>query len=94
MIIDGLLIIGALSLLVLIFAASPRHATVYKFRARLLKSVGEVNLREIESGEFKQWIVRYEVLDSISYRAMVWQFWRPLRSFYTGTILEDLAKEI
>lgn len=81
-----LLGIGAVVTIVL------RNKAVYEFRSRLLDRISQVNSREI--GESKQWIVRYDVLNSIGYNAMMCQFWRPLRSFYVGTILEELAKEI
>lgn len=57
-----------------------RNSRVYKYRTRLLREVGEVSKSEARSLQPWQW--RFQALEAVSYREMVFKFWRPLDSFY------------
>lgn len=53
---------------------------VMRFRLDLLKK------NKPEDPKFWE---KMETFDSISFETMLFKFWRPLKSFYKGTILEE-----
>lgn len=71
-----------------------RNEAVYKFRIAVLNKVVALNRAEIMGDGFQLWYGRILTDNEISYTAMVFQFWRPLASFYDGTMLATIAHEV
>ena len=60
-----------------------RNNKVYAFRRSLIQGISTIVRAEIRYA----YIIEYE---RVSYEDMVWQFWRPLRSFYSKELLKLL----
>ena len=60
-----------------------RLELVARYRHRLLVYIFAAGCDDIEHDRCPLW--RYDVLDSVSFGKMLYQFWRPLESFYPDT---------
>lgn len=67
-----------------------RNQQVYNYRRSLIGQISAAAKYQITLGDY-DWAWRYEVLDAIPYDQMVFQFWRPLRSFYPDMFFTKLA---
>ena len=63
----------------LVFLMSRNHA-VLKERLRVNSIIHELSLKDIKTG--KDWSLRYGFNEDVSYDKMLWQFWKPVKSFY------------
>lgn len=61
----------------------------------LLAIMEEGFSNQYKDGHFKKedWRAYYIAFDAVSYNDMMLKFWRPVNSFYRGTILDSLLKE-
>jgi hypothetical protein len=58
-----------------------RNERVYLYRRRLIDRIYKLSQADIASGkDHDYW--RWDVYETVSYDAMLYQFWRPLDSFY------------
>lgn len=64
-----------------------RYNQVYKYRMKKLSLVFKLARHLRQTGN--EWDFVLRTYDSVSYRTMLWQWWRPLNSFYKGTILSE-----
>jgi len=88
---------------VLLIGMLCRNEYVYRGRkkiiAKISKKAHEINLLAVmEDGfgghsEKEDWRAYYIAFDAVSYNDMMLKFWRPVNSFYLGTILDSLLKE-
>lgn len=56
-----------------------RNRIVYNYRQRILRRIRDLNYQH---GEFNGH--RYDQFDEVDYDAMLFQFWRPCKSFFEG----------
>lgn len=66
-----------------------RNHQVYNYRKHLLDHMLAV-LQSRTAEAIQQVDEMLAVLNTVSYNQMVWKFWKPVHSFYKGTILEDV----
>ena len=59
-----------------------RNEAVHNEQMRVIQVVS--NLARIDIKEGRDWKWRYEAFDEISYYAMLFQLWKPVKSFYDG----------
>lgn len=57
-----------------------RNNAVYKIRMAIIDGMSVGARRDIEQGEDYKW--RYAMFDSVSYKQMLFKFWKNLDSFY------------
>ena len=60
-----------------------RHQEVFNFRQRLLRGVDEIARPEVALKYLNEMV-------AVDYHKMVWQFWKPCRSFYSEEVLKLL----
>jgi hypothetical protein len=77
----GILALGATALLSV--GMLWRNEQVARFSARCIK----------ETFRGSDWIERRQEYAAVSYFRMCFQFWKPLHSFYAGTVLGDRMLE-
>ena len=58
-----------------------RNQRVFEERMRILEMIRETTERMINSG-IGNWERLYKDFDSISHEKMLYQFWKPVKSFY------------
>lgn len=72
---------------ILIFSCGmARLHMCFLYRGRLLEYVKCARL----AGQYELAGQRLDALDAVSFEEMVFKFWRPMRSFYKGTVLEEV----
>lgn len=59
-----------------------RNTQVHRFRMAILTQMAKTDDPTI-------WLTWCKAFDAVSYEAMLYRPWRPLRSFYAGTILDS-----
>lgn len=59
-----------------------RIEQVYKYRSMLISTISEAGRRDIERGDWRNLIKRWNLYDSVSYHRMMREFWKPVDSFY------------
>lgn len=59
-----------------------RSDRVHRWRTAKLHEIHRTNVAEIARGDNGTCSLRYEWFNSVSYDALVFQFWRPLDSFH------------
>jgi len=69
------LIVILLSVIVII-----RNNQVYKYRMKILDLVFAQAMRDVREGRDPIW--RYDAMRDVSYESMLYQFWKPLDSFW------------
>lgn len=57
-----------------------RNNQVYKYRMKILDLVFAQAMRDVREGRDPIW--RYDAMRAVSYDRMIWQFWKPLDSFW------------
>lgn len=57
-----------------------RNFLVYRYRRHLLDRIHFLGKEDINSN--RDWVWRFDVFMSVSYDAMLFRFWWPLKSFY------------
>lgn len=69
-----------------------RTKRVFRFKTSLLNIVDLHAGYDIRSG--KEWIWRFDMLDTVSFQTMVWKFWKPLKAenFYKDTAFIGVPK--
>ncbi len=67
-----------------------RNQQIYNYRMSLIDQISAAARLQITLGDY-DWRWRYEAFDAIAYDQMVFQFWRPLRSFYPDMFFTELA---
>jgi hypothetical protein len=67
---------------------SHRNKRVFEYRANLLADISRAAKKDIAKGRDYRW--RYEQFEEVNYGAMVWNFWKPLDSFYTDRSFVEL----
>ena len=80
----GLCIIGLLFCFFMLY----RNQQVYNEKMRALAKASLLSRHKIDHKE-PDYLSPYEILGSVSYKTMLNHFWRPVKSFYAGTILEE-----
>jgi len=60
-----------------------RTMTVSAYRNNILANLSRVCMIDAIYGRDSNW--RFDVYDSVSFKRMVFQFWRPVESFYKDT---------
>ena len=60
-----------------------RNNKVFNYRFKILSQIDELAKADIR--QCKEWKWRYDNFSQVSYGRMMWQFWRPLKSFYKDT---------
>ncbi len=63
-----------------------RNQIVFNFRRKLLRATNEIERDDVAMKLLN------EMMD-VSYHDMVWQFWRPVKSFYSKETLKLLLDE-
>lgn len=59
-----------------------RNDAVFNYRMDLLSRVSDACIDDLRRGRYDDWHWRYQAFGAVSYNKMVYQFWRPLYSFY------------
>lgn len=59
-----------------------RNDRVYRYRTAIINAMPI----STDHGVWMAWMAAYQ---SVDYDTMLWRFWRPLGSFYAGTILDS-----
>lgn len=57
-----------------------RNEMVYKYRIALIHKIAEMGDKDIGAGRDPGW--RWEYFHRVDYDTMVYEFWKPLDSFY------------
>ena len=65
-----------------------RNNQVIKERNRARLKASRLSIQMIKNNE-PDCYFPYEVFNSVSYLTILHHFWRPVKSFYAGTILEE-----
>ena len=87
-----------------VFAASfclfmlTRNDRVYQHRMRVLSAINTYYAQNCHHGDTQEQLLAvakqttdyYDAYETVSYEAMMAKFWRPLNSFWKGTIIEEL----
>lgn len=81
---SGIVIGGVwLTFMALLVVVSVRNVVVSNFRHRLISAISEAQRVDINAGRFETWHDRWRPYETVSYESQVFQFWRPLASFWT-----------
>lgn len=71
---------------------SARNGKMLRWRMRLLDQIKAEADFQISVNPFYDWNILYQEFDKVEWGYQLLRIWRPLRSFYTGTILEPLVE--
>lgn len=80
--VDDILSCGLAGVLVMIIWLGIRNEQVHNFRLQLINTLYAA----------PDWERRAEVLHRVSYDSMMFQFWRPLKSFWTAEEYEIMTR--
>ncbi len=78
-----ILICFAITLQIFVWIIIIRNNAVFHFRQKLLKATNQIARHDIA-------IKFLDELMKVSYNDMVWQWWKPCKSFYSKDILKLL----
>lgn len=73
------------TIVVVIFAAYiglVRNTQVLHEANRVIDKIHNLNLADINAGNYLYLSARWRAFDEVSYYQMVFEFWKPVRSFY------------
>jgi hypothetical protein len=65
------------------FALMWRNKSVYEERKKALGIVHDLAVKDIHSNNLN-WEWRFRLFDRISYDKMLYEFWRPVKSYFNG----------
>lgn len=77
-------------LIALCVVVAIRDNLLAKHRIRIIHQISNLNQKEINDGIFDRWRNRYAQFDQTNEEKMLWQFWKPFRSFYPEGFLEEI----
>lgn len=77
-----LLIVAALCFIGIIVCSIilKHNERIYAYRRQVLSDVHDACMDDIVN--MREWYWRYKVFDTVAYNKMVWQFWKPIDSYY------------
>lgn len=90
MIITGFLVLCGVTVCLCIIIGI-RNQMVLNYRLDLLRQVSRAAKADINSHAYDNWRWRYDAINTVSYDSMVYQFWRPLKSFYKDRSFLELG---
>ena len=61
-----------------------RNYFVFRERMRVIDLVARLNKQDIHLGLFGRADARFDALREVTYNQMLYQFWKPVKSFYAG----------